>query len=440
MAVHDDKYYRSLEPRSARYEVADTTVAQLKMRVSPNGTKIWSLIVELPRTKAGRVLRRMKIGSYPTTSLKDARSKARIALGKVEAGGDPTKKKVELREATLVQNVIEAYEQEKVGDKRTAARSVELLRKHLAPIINERVVEVDQQTIQKIIDQIRSGASGRGGKKRSAPAAKLKVQHRRVFEIIRAAFRLAVRKRLIKTDEDPTLGMVVAVKRSPRRRYLSEAEIVNFWAGLEASQHMEWMTKQALRIALVTGQRIGEVCGATTNEVDTNAKIWTIPEGRTKNGLEHRLPLSNLACKLFNEAIQNRPNADTDYIFPSRKRARIGEKVVIQPLAPAAVPKAMLRDLETLGIASNPATPHDLRRTVASHMARLGVPSHIASRCLNHVSDVARTVTQIFYDQHSYANEMREAMDRWAAEIEQIITPAESADIVPLRGSRKVVR
>ena len=82
-----------------------------------------------------------------------------------------------------------------------------------------------------------------------------------------------------------------------------------------------------------------------------------------------------------------------------------------------------------LGVA--PWTAHDLRRTVATGMAELGVtPFHIA-HVLNHVSTTKATITTKAYAHYTYEAEKREALDMWAARLSAII--AGGADVVPLR-------
>jgi len=78
--------------------------------------------------------------------------------------------------------------------------------------------------------------------------------------------------------------------------------------------------------------------------------------------------------------------------------------------------------LEDLGLANNPATPHDLRRTVASHLAAMGVGENIVARVLNHASEIGKTITGAVYIRHSFAAEKRHALEVWAAHLHVIIS------------------
>jgi integrase len=90
--------------------------------------------------------------------------------------------------------------------------------------------------------------------------------------------------------------------------------------------------------------------------------------------------------------------------------------------------------LKELGLAKNPATPHDLRRTVASHLAAMGIGENVVARVLNHASEIGKTITGAVYIRHSLATEKRHALDAWARELERITTGQESG-VVPLISS-----
>ena len=77
--------------------------------------------------------------------------------------------------------------------------------------------------------------------------------------------------------------------------------------------------------------------------------------------------------------------------------------------------------LQDLGLANNPATPHDLRRTVASHLAAMGIGENVVARVLNHASEIGKTITGAVYIRHSFAAEKRHALDTWGAELDRIL-------------------
>jgi len=168
--------------------------------------------------------------------------------------------------------------------------------------------------------------------------------------------------------------------------------------------------KLALRIGLTTGQRIGEILGAPRSEIDLGRAEWLIPASRAKNGREHMVPLSPLAIELFREATDS---TDERFIFPNRAKC--------SHLEVNAISHAMRRALPQLGLDKNPATPHDLRRTVASNLARMGIPEAVIAHLLNHKSEIEKTITSRVYNQHAYAVEKRMALEQWADVLADII-------------------
>lgn len=75
---------------------------------------------------------------------------------------------------------------------------------------------------------------------------------------------------------------------------------------------------------------------------------------------------------------------------------------------------------------------HDLRRTVATRMAELGVPLEHIGRVLNHAP---RGVTATVYDKHTYVPEKRRALDVWANYLKSIVELEEASNVVNLRGN-----
>ena len=87
-----------------------------------------------------------------------------------------------------------------------------------------------------------------------------------------------------------------------------------------------------------------------------------------------------------------------------------------------ALSHALRDNLGAMGLNENPATPHDLRRTAATHMARLGISDRIVGRILNHGTELRRTITQQVYIHHNFAVEKRNALEAWASELHGIVS------------------
>jgi integrase len=177
------------------------------------------------------------------------------------------------------------------------------------------------------------------------------------------------------------------------------------------------------------------VCGAQKVEVDLKKAEWIIPARRSKSRREHSVPLSPLAVKLFREAFEL--SGDSEHVFPSRPRLKTVQRS--QPLASHGVSHAMRLALEKLGLKRAPATPHDLRRTVATHLAGMGIGENVVARVLNHASEIGKTITGSVYIRHSFSEEKRQALEAWSIELEHIIRKRSGlSNIVKLRAHRKL--
>jgi integrase len=178
--------------------------------------------------------------------------------------------------------------------------------------------------------------------------------------------------------------------------------------------------RDVIRLALILGQRVGEITGMRADEIDLKNRIWVLAPDRVKNGIAHSVPLPDVAVSI----IAPRMASNNKHLFPGR----YGDGA---PLLATAPNRALQRSLEKLGL--EPFTVHDIRRSVNSQLARLGVSSEIRSRLLNHVSGRRASVTENVYNVHQYDEEKRFALGNWAAELERILSGSETSNVVALR-------
>jgi len=167
----------------------------------------------------------------------------------------------------------------------------------------------------------------------------------------------------------------------------------------------------AIKLALATGQRIGEVTGIKRAEftLSDTMPMWVVPSERSKNGHSNRVPLSPIALKLLGEAFELA--GSSDWAFPSPAGT--------QPIDPHAPTKALDRARRVIGLED--FRIHDLRLTAATRMAELGINPHTISLILNHVSARSGSITSKVYVQYSYDREKREALNAWGEELESIL-------------------
>jgi integrase len=228
------------------------------------------------------------------------------------------------------------------------------------------------------------------------------------------------------------------------RRVLGDPEIRLFWNGIVTPAAAR-RAGLGLRLALLTGARVGEVAGLGRAELDhledPAGAAWTIPGARTKNGRDHLIPLPTLARDVILDLLGLIAPGE-QYLFPTRSRRRKGP--IRGPIRGNSLTQAMdyfggrlqgPHDAERTWQAERP-TPHDLRRTFGTRLAELRIPKEIRDRCLNHIpSDVGSK----HYNVHDYADEKRDALTRWGAAVAFIIG-GQGAAVVSIANARKKAR
>jgi integrase len=182
------------------------------------------------------------------------------------------------------------------------------------------------------------------------------------------------------------------------------------------------VTKLAMKMILLTGQRPGEVCGMAWEEID-NERFWNIPAERRKGKIPQRVPLSSLALEIIEQA--RIYSGKTPYVFTSSHKEN-------QPMTSHALSRAILRHWQEIGF-SEPFTPHDLRRTLRTRLAEIGIDDVVAERVLGHKLQGIMAV----YNRHGYDTEKRQALDKWDRKLRKIlgIELPENGKIIRLRAN-----
>jgi integrase len=375
--------------RIADYFDAKTT--GLGLRVAPTGIKSWSVVFTSPKNG---VRARLSLGRYPSTPLARARTLAIEARGQVDAGRDPRDEET-VDAGMTVAMLIESYIKKHVPSLRSARLVERRLRVDVLPAIGAvKLADLHRRDAHRVLDPINE---------RGSPIAA-----RRVFDDLHAMFRWAVGRGDL--DHDPFAGMKPPAASKPRERVLDDDEIKVAWQTFPTLFSAD--VTLALKLALTTGQRIGEVCGMTLSELDLTKRLWTIPAARSKNKHQHVVPLSDLALELIAEA---RSHNDGDRIFETEA---------------GLVARAFVDKRDRIPIAH--FTAHDLRRTALTGMAKLGVDHLVIGHVANHRSTTRAGMTLAVYVQHSYAGEKASALDLWADRLSAIIA-GDAATVLPLR-------
>ncbi|MBX9863950.1 MAG: tyrosine-type recombinase/integrase [Hyphomicrobium sp.] len=423
-------FVENIKVENGRTAFLDTHTRGLELRVTGAGAKTWA--VRYTRKSDGR-RRRVTLGTFPAISLEAARVAAQEKLIAAARGADPASQAQERRDAQTFREVSDEWEK-RHGQPNKGYKSLKddrrMLDRHILPQIGGMIVgEIQKRDIIRLLDVVAATPDARKSK------GQRRMTHRpnRVFALVRSIFRWALGRDLVKSD--PTAGVSAPIhKEKPRERALSRGEIGTVWTTLAAAPDrralagkgdfpMTRATALAMKLALVTAQRIGEVSGIEKCEYDLAAAMWVVPGERSKNGEPNRVPLSSLAIELIREA--ETLAGDSQWLFPSPKLSRSG--TVRGPIDPHAATKALARSAKFIKV--DRFRVHDLRRTAATGMAELGVSPHTISLVLNHRSARKGTVTGAVYVQYTYDREKREALDKWAMAVETAVL-ASSGDNV----------
>jgi integrase len=200
-------------------------------------------------------------------------------------------------------------------------------------------------------------------------------------------------------------------------------------------------TGLGLRLILLTGVRVSEAAGLARSQLECldtpELALWAIPGARTKRhrlnkpAPDHVVPLSPLARETVLELLAMIEPGE-EWLFPTRSKRRKGHmrgNSLTQAMDFFSDRLAGNDDTILTWQAERP-TPHDLRRTVETRLAGLGVPEETRDRCLNHV---ASGTGAKHYNRHDYLSEKREAFTRWSNVLSSIMYGT-GATVVPLAG------
>lgn len=401
-------------PEKGQVDHFDGSHPGLALRISYGGRKSWTFHYRLHGKQ-----RRLTLGTFPAMSLAEAREAWRIAWQEKERGADPAAEKQEAKrqEPDTVKTVSEDFINRYCRPRNRTADEVErLFAIYVLPVIGHMPIEaVSKRDVLRLLDKAeKSGAT---------------VRVNRVLSNLKRFFNWCVERGLI--DTSPAANVKPPIKEMARDRVLSDVEVKAF---MSACERMGEPFGRVMLMLLYTGQRRDEVSAARWSEFDLTSKIWTLPADRVKNNRVHTLPLSTQVCAMIGGIIKEQ---DEPYLFPARF-SRTGSKTP-RPVsgftrAKQRLDALMLEELRKADPEAElePWRLHDLRRTAASGMARMGVGIHVVEKILNHVSGSLSGVAGV-YNRHSYQDEMRSALQGWSNWLDSLEGTADN--VIAIRGA-----
>ncbi len=417
MATWTDAKLRALKPKAGRYK--KRIEPRLWFVVEPSGLKRWVF-----RYKMRGVDRALTLGEYSKSfGLSAARAKAdaQADLARAARKGDAPEPKhaarvrtAEKLAAPTVAELLDDWLARTPTTERTREERRRTLELDAIPLIGPlKVKQVDRRILAKVVNRVMD---------RGAPGQALEV-----FKALRAMFAFAIEAGYL--DVSPAAGLKNPRPYTPKTRALSDEEIKPFFAVLGAAPGISKITKAVIEFQLLTAARPGEAHAARWSEIDPKHKRWILAGARVKNQREHRVPLSGAAIKVLERAQDWHVEGD-DWIFPSVSAGK--------PISPLAATRALARLKEKFAAAGVDAlTPHDLRRTAASILGRLGEPPHVIERALNHTP---QGVTESVYLKHDYFAEREQAMQRLGERVDALRKGRRVAKLLRLDQGRRRAR
>lgn len=368
---------------SKRLDFRDELMPGLVLRISTSGTKTFCL-----HKRINGKMRRLTVGRFPVMSLADARERVRQVLYEIETGRfeDCTGIKVETK-PTLGDVIPDYIEKHAKVHNRDWKRKEALLAKFTS-LHDKRIDAIKRADVVKACDVIH----------KSAP-----VSANRALAHLKHLMGWCVERGMI--DASPIAGMKPLSKERSRERVLTDDELGALWAvcGDEGYPFGDCM-----KLLMLSGQRRAEVAEMRWSELDLENRLWTLPSSRAKNGKQHTVPITDAML----EVLRKTPRFfNSDYVFTTTGKSPVSGFGRVKERLDKALPDG-----------TEPWIIHDLRRTMSTNMAMLGVPQPVTEALLNHKTGVVSGVAAI-YNVYSYADEKREALDKWNERIEEIRAP-----------------
>jgi integrase len=373
--------------------VFDDELPGFGLRLRAGGSKNWIVQYQL-----GDKQRRMTLGSLNVLDPSKARATARDLLAGVRLGRDPAAERAESRARASDETLGEvadhflARQEGRLRPSSYAAtrRYLKELWKPLHRLHLPGIVRKDVAT------RLRSIAQENGP-----------IAADRARAALSAFFGWAIREGLC--EANPVVGTNKAAQLKSRDRVLSDEELKAIWNALPETDY-----GRIMRLLILTGQRREEIGGLRWSEIDLVKRLITLSSERTKNHRPHDVPLSKAALGILNVQPER---AGREFVFGDGPRSN-GMDAKHGGFQGWSKSKAAL-DEQTRSV--GPWRLHDVRRTVATRMAELGVQPHIVEAVLNHVSGHKAGVAGV-YNRAAYAEEKTAALDLWAKHVDLLFS------------------
>ena len=400
------KKIENIKPGVARQEIPDGGCRGLYLVVQPSGRKSWAVRYRFNG-------RPKKLTLDGVGSLAEARKAATNALLELELGNDPAGLKFDAKAAeakaaaelagdtvdNLVAQFIERYAKKQTREN-SWRMTQRIFERFVLPAWHGRIIHDIKR--RDVIDLVEGVAEDRP------------VLANRVHAALSKFFNWLASRDVIVAS--PCAGVTRPSKEEPRDRILSDDELKAVWL---AAGELGYPAEPFVRMMILTGQRRGEVAGMGRGEIEGD--VWTLPPERTKNNSRHAVPLSRQVMAI----LESMPKivGVVDHVFSGVRGRMVADFSRIKDHLDARV---RFKD---------PWTFHDLRRSAASGMAKIGVKLPVIERVLNHKGESLAGIVGV-YQRHDFAAEKRQALQRWADHIDEVVSGKPAGKVVRTRFGR----
>lgn len=365
----------------------------LRIRIKPNGSKVWIFHYAHPFTKKRTNL---SLGSYPALSLKVARQYAADYQELLQQHIDPKAHRDSLadNERALHEhtffNIAQKWFDLKKHDV-TTDYAEDIWRSFKLHIFEQLgTVPVDQITAPMVIQILRPIEA-----KGSLETIKRLIQ--RLNEVMNYAVNYGL------VTANPLSGIKEVFKKPKKENMaaLSPAELPELMSAL-VNASVKYTTRSLIEWQLHTMTRPSEAAATKWSELDLDAKVWTIPSERMKKRKEHRIPLTQ---QMLNIVEAMRPiSGHREYLFPADRDPRTHSNSQTANMA-----------LKRMGFA-NRLVSHGLRSLASTTLNEQGFDRDLIESALSHVDD---NQVRSAYNRTDYLERRRPMMDWWSKHIEQ---------------------
>ena len=406
----DKRVLEKLEPRASAYDVLEEGGPPgFCVRVTPSGSRTYCWVY-----KFGKKRRRLRLGDVDLMSVSAARKAYNAARALRDQGVDPVEAERQQREQereevegeiTVAELCHRYLRRSKVRQKKTYDEDVRQITRSVLPAWGRRPVRsISRKDVYALIDDV---------------AERAPIAANRLLALVKPLFEYAEDREIIPAS--PAAAVKKPAKEKKRERALDLDECAAVLKGLEGAS-MGPTSRWVVRFLFLTGQRLGEVSGAQWSEF--NGSAWNLPGERTKYGKPHRVPMTPLlqACLVH---LQERAGS-SPFVFPARSKtghvvgdsvsSALGKERHKKDKKAKGKKGRTERGKEGMAFGVEYFTLHDIRRTVASRLAELGVEYEVIARLLNH--SLAGITAR--YNQFDYWEPAQQAMETWHEKLLEI--------------------